>query len=185
MKVIKGVLKTEGVANGQLPIFCKSLQRLCRLRRPAAAARNHEGALGSQQHFTQLAQAARVAPSLNRLQFWQGLGTDLMRQHVFRQDQHHRTWPSIHGCGKSTCHVFRNALGIVNALNTLGHAFGAGAKERTKVDFLKSFAISRLGGHIAHKQNHGGRVLERRMNANRGIGSARSTCYKTNAWTAR
>ena len=43
--VVKGVLKPEGVADRQLPVFCKPLQRLRGLGSPAAAAGNDQRAL--------------------------------------------------------------------------------------------------------------------------------------------
>ena len=108
-----------------------------------------------------------------------------MGQHVFRQDKHNRARTAIHGSGKGAGDVLRNSFGIVDALYSLGHAFGAWAKEGTKVDFLKSFAVAGFSGHISHKQDHGGGILKRRVNANRGIGGAWASGYKTNPWTAR
>ena len=108
-----------------------------------------------------------------------------MGQHVFRQDKHNRARTAIHGRGKGARHVLRNSFGIVDALYPLGHAFGAWAKEGTKIDFLESFTVAGVRGDIPHKQDHGGGILKRRVNANRGIGGPRPSGDKTNARTAR
>ena len=136
VEVVKGVLKTKGVAYRQLPVFGKTLQRLGRLRGPTAAAGDHKRPLRRQQHFTQGAQAARVAPGLYRSHFGHGgrrntcrIGGHYSGQHVLGQDQHHRARPTVHGGGKGPRHVFRDAPHVVNALHPLGHAAGAGAKK--------------------------------------------------------
>ena len=50
------------------------------------------------------------------------------------------------------------------------------------VDFLKSFTVTRVTGHIAHEQDHGGRILERRVHTNGRVGRAWPTGDKTHAW---
>ncbi len=183
--VVECVLKTKGIAHGQFPVFSKTLQGLRGLRRPATATGNHERAFGRQQHFAQLAQSTRVAPSFDRLYPRQGARTHLSHQHVFGQDQHYWAGATVHGGGEGTGHIFGNALGVIDALNALGHASGAGAKEAVVVDLLKGFAVAKVAADIAHKQHHGGAVLKGRVHPDRGIGGPRPSGDKTNAWTAR
>ena len=183
--VVECVLKTKGIAHGQFPVFRKTLQGLRGLGCPATATGNHERAFGGQQHFAQLAQSTGVAPSFDGLYARQGARTNLLHQHVFGQDQHHGARATVHGGGESTGHIFWNALGVIDALNALGHATGAGAKEAVVVDLLESFAVAKVAADIAHKQHHGGAVLKSRMHPDRGIGSPRPSGDKTNAWTAR
>ena len=184
MVVVKGVLKAKSVADRQAPIFGKALQRLRGLRRPAATAGNHQRPLGGQQHFAQRAQGARVAPGLHGFNARQRLRSGHLREHVFGQDQHHRAGPAVHGRGKGAGDVFGNAVGVVNALDALGKAFGAGAKEAAVVHLLEGLAVTAVTGDVAHQQNHGRGVLKGRVNADRGIGGTRPPRDHANAWAA-
>ena len=183
MVVVKGVLKAEGVSDGQLPVFGKALQGLGGLRRPATASGDDKRLFCGQQHLAQLTQTAWIAPSLHRFNPGHRTCRDLAHQHVFRQDNNDRPRPAIHGSSKSAGYIFRHALRVVNALHPLGHATGTGAKEVEVVQLLKRFAISKVAAHVAYKQNHRRAVLESRVEAYRRIGSPRPARDKTNAGT--
>ncbi len=173
MVVVKGVLKAERIAHRQLPVLGKALQSLCGFYGPATATSDHERPLRLQQQPAQCLQRSGVTPGLNSFyagqRLWQLSGDRVGRhglyQHVFRQHQHHRSGAAVHGRGKSARHVLGDAPCVVYALHTLGKALGAGAEETKKVHFLKGLAVPHVAGHVAYKQHHGRRILERRVHA--------------------
>ena len=179
--VVKGVLKTESIADRQPPVLGKALQGLGRLRCPAATAGNHQRALGSQQHFAQRAQGTRVAPCLDGFNARQRLRGGHLGEHVFRQHQHHRAGPPVHGRGKGAGHVLRNSIGVIYTLHSLGKALGAGSEETGVIDFLKGLTVPAVTGDIAHQQDHGCGVLEGRVHADRGIGGPWAAGHHANA----
>ena len=174
MVVVEGVLEAEGIAHRQLPVLGEALQRLRRLRRPAAAAGDDERLLRLQQQFAQLAQRAGVAPGLHRLHARQRPGAGHARQHVLGQHQHHRaragrSWPwrrrarRIRGCGPaSSMRSTRLAMPLV-----------LGPKKLRVVDFLEGFAVALVAGDVADEQHHRRRILERGVHADRCVGGAR------------
>ena len=189
MKVIKRVLKPEGVANRQAPVLGKTLQSLCGLRRPPRSARNHQGALRLHQHLAQGSQRSRVAPCIYRLNPWQCLrptpgdriGLQARGQHVFGQHQHHRSGSTIHGGGIGARHVLRDTPCIVNAFNALGHPTGAGPEHGAVVHLLKGFAVSGIAGNIAHEENHWRGVLKGGVHTDGCVGGTRRTGHKAQA----
>ncbi len=174
MVVVEGVLEAEGIAHRQLPVLGEALQGLRRLRCPPAAAGDHEGALRFEQHLAQAAQRARVAPRLHGFHARQRLRRRHRAQHVLGQHQHHGAGPPVHRGGEGTRNVLRDAAGIVDALDALGKALGAGPEEAAEVDFLEGLAVAKVAAHVADEQHHRRRILKRVVHADRRIGRARS-----------
>ena len=81
--------------------------------------------------------------------------------------------------------VFGNTAGIVNSLYTFGQAFGCRAKKSAEIHFLKRLPIPRVAGYIAHQQHHGGGILKRGVQANRGIGCAWTPGHQAHTRPAR
>jgi hypothetical protein len=184
MVVVEGVLEAKGVGHRQLPVFSEALQRGGGLRRPAAAAGDHQRALARQQQRAQFAQRTRIAPGLHRLHARQRFGVHRLREHVFGQHQHHGAGPAVHGSGKGARHVFGNAARVVDAFHALRHAFGGRAEEGGVVDFLECLAVARLARHIADEQHHGCRVLECGVQADGSVGGTGAARHETHAGAA-
>jgi hypothetical protein len=66
-------------------------------------------------------------------------------------------------------HIFGDTLGPVDLGNPLGHL----AEHAPVVDFLEGFALDHVAAHLSDEQDHGRRVLVRRVHTDAGIGSTR------------
>ncbi|MNG08121.1 hypothetical protein D3C84_914580 [compost metagenome] len=62
--------------------------------------------------------------------------------------------------------------------------FCQGAEHLAKIDFLKGFAILLVASHLANEQNHRRGILERGVDADRGIGCPRASGDEADAWLA-
>jgi hypothetical protein len=179
--VVEGVLEAEPAAHGQLPVLGKALQRLCGLRRPAAAARDHERPLRGHQHGAQVAHPARRRPRVSRLGTRQDGRVGQSGEHVFRQGQHHRAGPTLHRGVEGPRHVLRQAVGVLHLRHPLGQPQGAGAEHLAVVHLLEGLAIALVAGHLAHEEDHGCGVLKCSVHANAGVGGAGPAGDKTDA----
>ena len=57
---------------------------------------------------------------------------------------------------KRAADIFGDAIRAID----FGHPFGKGAEHLAIIDLLERFAVALIAGNLAHKQDHGGAILE-------------------------
>ena len=107
-------------------------------------------------------------------------GRGLVAQHVFRQGKHDGAGTSGDSRGVGACHVFGDAIGGIDPRGPLGD----GAEEGGEVDFLEAFAVAHARIDIAHEHDHRLRILHGDMDADAGIGRARTAGHESNTGPA-
>src|SRR3954462_11464501 len=75
---------------------------------------------------------------------------------------------------KSMTYVLRNSVGSVNLRNPLRHL----AKHPAVIHFLKSFPFNHVAAYLSYEQDHGRRILIRRMHADTCIRRTGPSCDK-------
>ena len=92
-------------------------------------------------------------------------------QGVFGQCQHHRprTAAARHLIG--TRDVFRNARGVVDLRDPLGHL----AEHAAVIDFLEGFALDEVATDLTDEQDHRRGILIGGVHGDGGVGGARAT----------
>jgi hypothetical protein len=78
------------------------------------------------------------------------------------------TGPAAHGGVEGAGDVFWDTRGILN----LGHPFGDLAEHLAVVDLLKRLPVPLIPRHLADEHDHGGRVLQRRVQADAAMARA-------------
>ena len=150
-------LAAERAIDGQRPGLGKSSELTHRLLGPAAAAQDGHGLFCGLQALGQLGHLRRAGVG-----FGHGIGQRVghagrFGQHVFGQGNHHRARAARCGDVEGA----RNQLGHPRRVVNLHHPLGHGAKHGAVVQLLKSLAPHHAAPHLAHEQDHGGRILVR------------------------
>ncbi len=185
MVVVEDVLEAEGAADRDLPVLGEALEVAGRVGRPAAAADDGERALRTDQQLPELLHRLRIRMRVGRHDERQRRRRGGRGEHVLRQGQHHRSRAALHRGAEGARHVLRQAVGRLHLAHPLGQAQRAGAEHLPVVDLLERLAIALVGGHLAHQQDQGRRVLERDVHADAGVGGARPARDEAHAGSAR
>ncbi len=170
-------LAAERAIDGQRPGLGKSSELTHRLLGPAAAAQDGHGLFCGLQALGQLGHLRRAGVG-----FGHGIGQRVghagrFGQHVFGQGNHHRARAARCGDVEGA----RNQLGHPRRVVNLHHPLGHGAKHGAVVQLLKSLAPHHAAPHLAHEQDHGGRILVRDVYTGRRVGGTRAARHKTDA----
>ena len=183
--VVEQVLKAERTADRQIPVLGKALQRRASLARPAAAAGDHEGPLRFDQQRTQVAQRARRGPGLRGLGARQHRCTCGLRQHVFRQHQHHWARAALQRGVEGSRDVLGQAVRVVYLGHPLREAQRAGTEHLAVVDLLEGLAIALVARHLADEEDHRRRILEGGVQADARVGGTGAARHEADAGAAR
>ena len=172
MAVVEHVLEAEGAADRQLPALGEALQRIARARGPAAAADDHERPLRGREQLAQARQRFGRRRGERGLDPRQHRRRGRRRQHVFGQRQDDRPGPALHRDVIGAADVFGQAVGVVDLADPLGEAERSGTEHLPIVDLLERLAIALAARHLADEEDHRRRVLERGVQADRGVARA-------------
>ena len=139
-------------------------------RAPPAAAEDREGPLGRAQHLAQAGHVVGSRMGPHRLVGLKVVDLDPVAQHIFRERQDHRPRPAGGRRVEGAAHELGNPRGVVD----LGDPLAERAKHAPEIDLLKGLAFLDAARHLTHEEDHRGGILERHVDARRGIRRARA-----------
>ena len=89
--------------------------------------------------------------------------------------------PALHRGMEGARDVLRQPVRIVHLAHPLGEAQRSGSEHLPVVDLLERLAIALVAGDLADEQDHRRRVLERRVQADRGVARAGPARHEADA----
>ena len=177
VEVIDAVLAAKR-AGGREPVGLGKRDDVAnRLRRPRAAAEQHQRPSRSGEQLAQPRHLGRTRACLHR---FVGCGIDRRRglaQHVFGEHDHHRAGPSGSRQRKRSRRQLRDAGRVVDLHHPLGHL----AVHPAEVELLERPAPKKGARDLADEEDHRRRVLIGRVHADARVGRARTARNETDA----
>ena len=175
--IVEQILAPERGDNRQAARLGKRRHLGAGFGRPAAPSHDEQRPLRLRELRLKRRQIDVPRGAISRLE---GLGVGdlrVLRQHVFRQCQHHGTWPPRGGRLERAEHVFWNPAGILDLRRPLGER----PEHLPVVDFLKRFAVEERAIDLADEEHHRRRVLHRRVHADARMRGARAAGHEADA----
>ena len=173
------VLTPEGRRHGKPDAFSELLEVHPRLGVPARAADDRDRARRVRDQIEQ--RLHRIGAGSLRGAGDEGAGLEagghMLHQHILGQGEHHRAGPSIDRDRIGAGDIFGDARRIIDPRRP----FADRRKEGGEIDLLKALAPLHSARDIAHEQDHRLRILMRDMDADAGIGRARTASDERNA----
>ncbi len=105
----------------------------------------------------------------------------MVGQHILGQCQHDGAGPTVDGAVKGLADIFRDAGGVVD----LRHPFRHRTEHAAEIDLLERLALHLVARDLADEQDHRRGILERGVDADRGVGGTRAARHEADAGPAR
>ena len=147
---------------------------------PAAAADQHDRPLGGGEQPAHFGEVGGAGMRPHRAVRADDRGGGAVAQHVLGQGHDDRAGAAGGRDLERLVHQLRDALGHVD----LRHPFGERRVHLAEIDLLERLAVDLVARHLADQHDHRRRILERGMDADRGVAGAGAARHQQHAGLA-